>query len=118
MRKLPDRPFNKRQLLGELAALDLPGFTGFARLSREIDEQGRAVIENGAVKKVPPYILIKSAALSGPQIAAATRAVADHVPVVDPPPDPRFEEQAKVIEADSVLDPATKAALVTLARAL
>lgn len=117
MRRLPDRPFNKHQLNEELAALNLPGFTGFARFSRETDDQGHAVLENGVIKKVPPYIVVKSDTLNVAQTTAATNAVADHVPVVDPPPDPRFEEQAKDIEKATTLDE-VKAAFAALTRAL
>ena len=85
MLRLPDRPINERQLITELAALDLPGLTGVARLSRDVDGQGRAVRENGAVRKVAPYILVKSDSLSEPQKAAVEAAVARHVPVFAPP---------------------------------
>lgn len=81
---LPDKPINQNQLNNELAAINLPGFTGTARLSREIDEQGNAVLENGVVKKVPPYILVKSDDLSAAQITAATTVVSDHIPSLDP----------------------------------
>ena len=117
MLKLPDRPFNKRQLLDELESLDLPSFTGFTRLSRETDANGRAVLKNGAIKKVSPYILIKSGDLSTVEIAAVTQAVASHIPVVNPPPDPRFEDQAKAIEAATTLGD-LKAALAPLTRLL
>ena len=84
MLKLPDRPINQRQLNEELKALSLPGFTGTARRSREIDDEGRAVLENGAVKNVPPYILVKSDDLTAAQETAATTVVNDHVPSLDP----------------------------------
>ncbi len=117
MLKLPGRIINISQLGEELKLLDLPGFTGLARLSREVDGQGKVVLENGAVKRVPPYILIKSDDLSEAQIAAARKAVADHVPVADPLPAPRFEDQAKAIESATTLNE-LKAALAPLTRSL
>ncbi len=117
MLRLPDKPFNRRQLNDELAALDLPGFTGIARHSRETDDEGATVLENGAIKKVPPYIVVKSDDLSGAEITAATKTVADHIPITEPPPDPRFEDQAKAIESATTLDE-LKTALATVTRAL
>lgn len=98
MLRLPDRPFNKRQLADELAVLDLPGFTGFARMSRELDSNGRAVLENGTPQKVPPYILIKSDDLTGPQKAAVAQVVANHIPAADPPNPSREENLADALD--------------------
>ena len=117
MLRLPDKTFNTQQLNEELTLLDLPGFVGVARFSREIDGQGRAVIENGAVKRVPPYILVKSDDLTAAQKTAATKAVADHIPVAEPQRDPRFEGQAKAIEAATTVAE-VKAAVAELVRAL
>ncbi len=117
MLRLPDRPINKHQLGEELAALNLPGFTGFARLSRDVDDQGRAILENGKPKKIAPYILVKSDPLTGPQTAAAMKAVLDHVPVVEPPPPPRFEIEAQAIETAGTLGE-IKVVMAALVRAL
>lgn len=117
MLKFPDKQVNARQLNEELAALSLPGFVGVAQLSREIDEQGRVVLEDGASKRVPPYILVKSNELTNLQIAAVTRIITDHIPGIDLPPDPRFEEQAKACEMATTLDE-LKAVLAQLVRAL
>ena len=117
MLKLPDRSINQRQLNHELTALNLPGFTGIARFSREIDEQGRAVMENGVVKRVTPYILVKSDDLTRAQETAATKVVADHIPVAERIPDPRFEDQAKAIETATTLNELITA-LVSLVRKL
>lgn len=84
MLRLPDRTIDKRQLAKELAALNLPGYTGIYRGNRDIGANGRVVLENGVPKRVPPYILVKSGALSGPQITAVTTAVLNHVPSLDP----------------------------------
>lgn len=97
--------------------LDLPDYIGIARLCRELDESGDIVLENGVPKKVPPYILVKCGDLTDPQISAATRVVADHVPIVESLPDRRFETEAKTIEAATTLAE-LKAALAPLVRML
>lgn len=78
MLKLPDRQIDKRQLNKELAALGLPGFIGVAKFSRELDKQGRAVLENGAIKKVPPYILVKCDALTKAQAESVASIMKSH----------------------------------------
>jgi hypothetical protein len=114
MLELPGKDINPRQLNDELAALGLPGFTGAARLSREVDEFGNVVVEDGVPKKVPPYILVKSDPLTTEQEAAAAAVVEAHVPVAEPPqPDPQAELDA-AIAAAATLDE-LKAALLGMA---
>ena len=57
--RLPDAPVTFGKLSNELVAAGLP-ITGIGRLSREIDEQGRAVLVNKKPVKVAPYLIIKS----------------------------------------------------------
>lgn len=68
------------QLNGELALLALPNFTGTAVLPHEVDDAGRAVLENGKAKKVQPYLLVKVGVLTAAQDQSVREAVAAHVP--------------------------------------
>ena len=70
------------QLAREMAALGLPGFLGVAKLSREIDRNGRAVLVDGKPKTVAAYLLVKSDPLSAAQRTAATAVVSAHVPAL------------------------------------
>ena len=100
--RLLDTPFTPEKLSNELVVAGIP-ITSIGRLSRDIDEQGRAVLvtrmrEDGAgvildennapklfPKKVTPYLLIKSKqALTVRQIQQVKDIVATHVP--DPEP--------------------------------
>lgn len=117
MLRLPDRSINVRQLGAELGALGLPGFLGVARLSRDVDGRGKAILKSGAAKKIAPYILIKCGDISQVQEAAVRAAVADHVPAVRPPKPPRFEDTAQSIEAAGTLDE-LKTAVAAVVRSL
>jgi len=78
--KLPDKEISERLLINELKQLAIPGFTGIARLSREIDDEGRAVLgSNGKPIIVPRYILIKYGPLTPEQGTLVRQTVEDHV---------------------------------------
>lgn len=82
---MPDKAFNPQQLNRELAALNLPDFTGVRRSTRDRD--------TGA--KVPPYIEIKVGTLTPAQEQAVRDAVAAHVP--DLTPTPREARKAELL---------------------
>ncbi len=84
MFRLPYNGEHTLQLARELTALSLPGFTGVAKLSRDVDDQGRVILEDGVPKKVAPYLLVKSDALSASEEAAVATAVSNHVASLDP----------------------------------
>lgn len=97
MIKLPDKKVNLLQLSKELTSLKLPDFTGVSRLSREVDDQGHAIIEDGAVKKVPPYILVKCGDLTVAQKTEAAEVVKNHISIAKSPSIPTLDASAEAI---------------------
>ena len=55
------------QVSEAIKALGLNGFTGVATLSRELDDNGKVVLENGSPVPVSPYVYVKSATLTPEQ---------------------------------------------------
>lgn len=89
MEEFDDQKVNLPQLNEELEPLNLPGFTGVARLSRKRDK-------NGVIQRVPPYILVKCEPLS----AARRRAVQQVIDAHTAQPtehDPGIERQARLL---------------------
>ena len=74
MIELPDRPVSLRQLNRELAALNLPDFSGVARLVRRGGQPSL------------PYLLVKCGPLTPEQQGQVEVAVAVHVPTLAAPP--------------------------------
>lgn len=86
MLKLPDKAVDLRQLSRELHAAGL-SVTGVARLSRQVNENGRAVLEGGRPKQVAPYLLVKGDVGEADR-AAINAVVTAHVPIPPEAPDP------------------------------
>lgn len=96
MYELADQDINLARLNQELALLNLPGFTGVARLSRRLVK--------GAWEPCPRYLLIKCGTLTTTQRSKAKLTVAAHVPT-EPAPQSRGEElQRKVRDSVTLSD--------------
>ena len=80
------KAIEKSTLSREIEALSLPNFTGVMKLERDIDANGRAILDvNGKPVKVPPYLLINADPLTGPQRAAVQTLITNHVIPPIPP---------------------------------
>ena len=100
---------NVPQLIDEIRSLNLPGFNGVARLSRDVDDGGNAVLgDGGKPQKVSPYLFIKSDSLSPDQEAAVRTIVANHIPepIIEPPApeDPKITALKNATTVDQVRD--------------
>lgn len=80
---LPDKqPLDIAQLNGEVQLIGLPGFTGLARLSRDLSDGST----------VAPYLFVKVDALTAAQQLAVTTVVQNHVPI---PPMPTRQDSLR-----------------------
>lgn len=115
----PPAKFGKAQLDKELAALNLPGYSGLARLSRLTDDEGHLIL--GAFSKpqtVEPYILVKCRTLSASQEEAVRVTVARHTPTPPPVPASKAVRQRKMVEALSPSGDRVEAGFIILAAVL
>ena len=64
----------------DIAALGLPSYKGIAKLTRDVDVNGKAILDqNGKPVKVLPYLLIQADPLTAPQIASVQTVIGAHV---------------------------------------
>lgn len=110
MLKLTDKKVTQGKLSDELVAAGLP-IKGIARLSREIDENGRVVLVDGKPKKVTPYILI-----TGDFSKDEERAIQAMVDTHIPDPEPTAVEIAEKEKEDRLNQPVMKALIEVLAK--
>lgn len=79
----------------EIEALNLPNFKGVMKLERDIDANGRVILDdNRKPVKVPPYLLINADPLTGPQRASVQILITNHVI----PPIPPTRDEVLVTE--------------------
>lgn len=89
MLTLTPKRITSKRLAVEFAAAGLPRLRGVAHLSREIDEDGRAVLgKDGKPKKVTPYMMLKCD-LAPAQEQLAKDTVAAHIADPDTPSVPK-----------------------------
>ncbi|HCX20568.1 MAG TPA: hypothetical protein DHN29_01565 [Cytophagales bacterium] len=93
---------NGRQLVQELEVLGLPGFDGVALTARDIDDNGRLILDkNNKAIKVTPYILIKIGIIDAMQERAVRDVVDSHVADFKPSArDLKIEESKERLKTD------------------
>ena len=73
-----NKPVDVGQLSEQVAPLNLPDFTGVARLHRRPNAEG-------VWEPAPPYILVKVGKLTAAKKRSLDQVIADHVPVAELP---------------------------------
>lgn len=110
MIKLLDRKITANKLSDELVAAGLP-ITTISRLSREVDDNGKVVLESGKPKQVAPYLLIK-----GDFTADEERAVKAMVDTHVADPEPTETEVAEERKEAQLNDPAVAGIIRVMAQ--
>ena len=111
MLKLLDKKITRGKLGEELHDAGLP-VSGVARLSRELDENGGAMIVDGKPKKVAPYLLIKGkggVAFDAEQEGIIRSIVDVHIPDKDPTPAEIEDKRKEKLLNDPIQVARTKA---------
>ena len=94
----PSKPIDTLALDLEIATLGLPGYSGIAVQSRDVDAQGNPVKDqNGRPVNVPRFLLVHSDTLTNTQKNSVRSIVTNHVP---PPPDTDADEAERTYKRD------------------